>query len=121
MIIDRPCREQVGGDINNFIDARAEYLPSIIKYSWSPLCPSILAGQWPDANLGKTLTARQAGYCTIMTGWNVTVSPECRAAEAVASFVQLVTLCLGGDTDTLTIYLHNIYHPHVSVSQSSLH
>ena len=59
----------------------------------------------------------------IMTGWNVTVSPACRAAEAeaVASFVQLVTLCLGGDTDTLTIYLHNIYHPHVSVSQSSLH
>ena len=33
-------------------------------------------------------------------------------------FVQLVTLCLGGDTDTLTIYLHNIYHLYVYMYQS---
>ena len=33
-------------------------------------------------------------------------------------FVQLVTLCLGGDTDTLTIYLHNIYHLFVYMYQS---
>ena len=83
-----------------------EYLPSIIKYSWSQLRRCVPAYRRVSGLMmpswGRHWVLLAAGYCTIMTGWNVTVSPECRAASSNLSH------CVSEETLTHWRYIYII-------------
>ena len=86
-----------------------EYLPSIIKYSWSQLRGCVPAYRRVSGLMMPSwgrhwvlLAASQAGYCTIITGWNVTLWQYPRSAELLCPTCHIVSRRRHWHTDDIS-------------------